>query len=78
MIQSYEMNGIKLLDEQLPEFRKRLKKHYDAIPVELSAIPRKLLSLRCLRSCGDPPCTKARASSDGHCRHTHENWGQQK
>ena len=59
MVQTYEMDGIKLIDAQLPEFRTKLKKHYDAFPVELSAIPRKMLGLRCLRSPSEPPCTKA-------------------
>ena len=58
MIQKAELDGIKLFDEQLPDFKVRLEKHWAAHPVELSAVPRKMLSLRCLRTPAESPCTK--------------------
>jgi hypothetical protein len=59
MLSRAEIEGIKMLEDQLPEFKDRLRRHWATYLVELSAIPRKLLSLRCLRSGGDAPVTRA-------------------
>ena len=58
MIQRTEVEGIKLLDDQVPEFKDRLEKHWASYPVEWSAVRRALLAMRCLRSPGEPPCNK--------------------
>ena len=39
MITRHELDGIKLLDDQSDSFRQRLRRHYDAYPVEHSAVP---------------------------------------